>query len=122
VIKRVKGRHLNRPKGRREALCRNLMSALLQYGEVRTTEARAKEVQSRVERLITLAKRGDLHARRLVLSRLPNQVAVGRLFSEIAPRYADHSGGYTQLLRLEQRRGDGAQMMLLRLVKSTEGS
>ncbi len=115
--KRVYVRRLNRDKGKREALCRNLLSTLVLNGEVHTTTARAKEVRSRVERLITLAKRGDLHARRLALSRLPHQKAVHHLFDELGPRYADRSGGYTRTLRLGTRRGDGAPIMMVKLVE-----
>lgn len=110
-------RRLNRDKGKREALCRNLLSALVLTGEIQTTTARAKEVRSRLERLITLAKRGDLHARRIALSRLPHQEAVHRLFDELGPRYADRPGGYTRALRLGARRGDGATMMMVQLVE-----
>ncbi len=114
--KRMYVRRLNRDKGKREALCRNLLSTLVLNGEIHTTTARAKEVRSRAERLITLAKRGDLHARRLALSRLPHQEAVHHLFNELGPRYADRPGGYTRALRLGTRRGDGAQVMMVQLV------
>lgn len=115
--KRMNVRRLNRDKGKREALCRNLLSTLVLTGEIQTTTARAKEVRSRLERLITLAKRGDLHARRIALSRLPHQDAVHHLFDELGPRYADRPGGYTRALRLGARRGDGATMMMVQLVE-----
>ena len=115
--KRVYVRRLNRDQGKREALCRNLLSSLVLNGEIHTTTARAKEIRSRVERLITLAKRGDLHARRIALSRLPHQEAVHHLFDELAPRYADRPGGYTRALRLGTRRGDGAPMIMVQLVE-----
>jgi large subunit ribosomal protein L17 len=117
VKKRTNVRRLNRDKGKREALCRNLLGTLVLNGEVHTTTARAKEIRSRVERLITLAKRGDLHARRQALSRLPHQEAIHHLFSELGPRYAERQGGYTRLLRLGTRRGDGATMMMIQLVE-----
>ncbi len=115
--KRNAVRRLNRDKGKREALCRNLLGTLVLNGEVHTTVARAKEVRSRMDRLITLAKRGDLHARRTALSRLPHQDAIHHLFTELGPRYADRPGGYTRTLRLATRRGDGAQMMMVQLVE-----
>ena len=115
--KRVYVRRLNRDKSKREALCRSLLSTLVLNGEVHTTSARAKEVRSRVERLITLAKRGDLHARRIALSRLPHREAVHHLFDELGPRYAERPGGYTRTLRLGTRRGDGAQLMMVQLVE-----
>ena len=115
--KRVTVRRLNRAKHKREALCRGLLSTLMLNGEVHTTTARAKEVRSRAERLITLAKRGDLHARRLALSRLPHQEAVRHLFDELGPRYAERPGGYTRTYRLGTRRGDGAPLMMVQLVE-----
>ncbi len=115
--KRVYVRRLNRAQGKREALCRSLLSTLVLNGQVHTTSARAKEVRSRVERLISLAKRGDLHARRLALSRLPDREAVSHLFEELGPRYADRPGGYTRTFRLGTRRGDGAPVMMVQLVE-----
>ena len=115
--KRNSVRRLNRDKGKREALCRNLLGTLVLNGEIHTTVARAKEVRSRMDKLITLAKRGDLHARRLAIARLPQRDAIHHLFAELGPRYADRPGGYTRTLRLASRRGDGAQMMMVQLVE-----
>ncbi len=115
--KRVAVRQLNRPRDRRTQLCRNLLAALIMEGEVRTTSARAHEIRSRLDHLVTLAKRGDLHARRLALSRLPHPPAVQQLFGELAERYRERQGGYTRALRLGTRRGDGAELMLVQLVE-----
>jgi large subunit ribosomal protein L17 len=112
----VAGRRLGRSTGNRQALRKNLMTQLFKYERIKTTEAKAKAVRSEAEKLVTLAKRGDVHARRLVLARLNEPDVVKKLFSDLAPRYADRPGGYTRVLHLGPRPGDAADMVLLELV------
>ena len=114
---RIGGRKLSRKMGPRLALFKNLTVSVLRYERVRTTEAKAKEVQGRVERMITIAKRGDLAARRTVVSEFPNEpLVVTKLFDEIAPKYADRSSGYTRIIKIGQRSGDAAEMVQIELV------
>ena len=114
---RVDGRKLSRRQGPRLALYRNLTVSVLRYERIKTTEAKAKEVRGRVEHMITLAKRGDLTARRAVISQLPNEpLVVNKLFDEIAPKYADRTSGYTRIVRLGQRLGDAAEIVQLELI------
>ena len=114
---RVDGRKLSRKHGPRMALYRNLTVSVLRYERVKTTEAKAKEIKGRVERMITLAKRGDLNARRAVISQLPDEpLVVRKLFDEIAPKYADRTSGYTRLVRVGQRLGDAAPIVQIELV------
>jgi len=114
---RVAGRQLNRSRGHRRALFRNLITELFRHGRIRTTEAKAKAVRGEAERLITLAKRGDLHARRQVLDTVTDVQIVKRLFEEIAPRYQERPGGYTRLVKVGPRLGDAAPMVILELVE-----
>jgi large subunit ribosomal protein L17 len=114
---RKKGRKLSRSPAHRRATLRNLASNLLRHGRIQTTTAKAKELRPFVERLITLGRRGDLHARRLATSRLQDKVAVGTLFEEVGPRFTDRPGGYTRILKLGTRRGDAAEMALIELVE-----
>jgi large subunit ribosomal protein L17 len=114
---RVDGRKLGRKMGPRLALYRNLTVSVLRYERVRTTEAKAKEVQGRIEKAITLAKRGDLSARRAVVSEFPNEpLVVTKLFDEIAPKYADRTSGYTRIVKIGPRAGDNAEIVQLELV------
>jgi large subunit ribosomal protein L17 len=114
---RVDGRKLGRKMGPRLALYRNLTVSVLRYERVRTTEAKAKEVQGRIERAITLAKRGDLSARRAIVSDFPNEpLVVTKLFDEIAPKYADRTSGYTRIVKIGPRPGDNADIVQLELV------
>jgi large subunit ribosomal protein L17 len=114
---RIDGRKLGRKHGPRIALYRNLTVSVLRYERVKTTEAKAKEISGRVERMITLAKRGDLSARRAVISEFPNEpLVVNKLFDEIAPKYADRTSGYTRIVRLGQRLGDAAEIVQIELV------
>jgi len=114
---RVDGRKLSRKQGPRLALYRNLTVSVLRYERIKTTEAKAKEVRGRVEHMITLAKRGDVTARRAVLSQFPNEpLVVSKLFDEIAPKYADRTSGYTRIVRLGQRLGDAAEIVQLELI------
>jgi large subunit ribosomal protein L17 len=104
------------PGDRRRALLRGLMAALLRHEHIRTTEARAKELRPRIERLVTLGKRGDLHARRLALSYLPDKLMVEKLFEDIAPRYSERAGGYTRIVKIGRRKGDAAEVVQIELV------
>ncbi|WP_049753476.1 50S ribosomal protein L17 [Thermoanaerobacter siderophilus] len=97
-------------------MLRNLVTDFLKYGRITTTEARAKEVRSISEKMITLGKRGDLHARRQALAYILDESVVKKLFDEIAPKYKDRQGGYTRILKLGPRRGDGAPLVIIELV------
>ena len=110
------GSRLNRPPALRLRLLRSLMGALIRYERVTTTEARAKELRRHVERLITTARRGDLHSRRLALATLPDPPAVSKLFQVVAPRYKERPGGYTRLTRVGLRKGDGALLVQIELL------
>jgi large subunit ribosomal protein L17 len=113
-----RNRHqLSRSASHRKLLLRNLCKELIDHERIRTTEAKAKAVKPEVEKLITLGKRGDLHARRLALSALgQDKFAVYKLFEEVAPRYVDRPGGYTRILKLGPRRSDASEMVYLELV------
>jgi len=114
---RIDGRKLSRAQGPRLALYRNLIVAVFRYERVKTTEAKAKEIRPQVERMITLAKRGDLAARRTVVAELPDEpLVVKKLFDEIAPKYADRTSGYTRLVRIGARLGDAAPIVQIELV------
>ncbi|NLC02897.1 MAG: 50S ribosomal protein L17 [Tissierellia bacterium] len=112
----AKLRKLGRPTDQRKAMLRNLTTSFLRNGRIETTVTRAKETQRMAEKMITLAKRGDLHARRQVLAYVYDETVVKNLFEEIAPKYADRNGGYTRVLKMGPRRGDGAEIALLELV------
>src|ERR1700733_5883537 len=108
---------LSRDSAHRKALLMNLIKEVLEHERIRTTEAKAKAGKPELEKLITLAKRGDLHARRQALSALgQDKFAVYKLFEEVAPRYADRPGGYTRVLKLGPRRSDATEMVYLELV------
>ncbi len=113
---RKKGRSLSRSPSHRKALLRNLATSLFHHERITTTTARAKELRPYAERLITLARRGDLHARRLVARRIRDRGVLMKLFDDIGPRYAERPGGYTRILKLGNRRGDAAEMALIELV------
>jgi len=134
---RVAGRRLGRTKEHRLAMRRNLVASLIQHETISTTIEKAKEVKPFAEKLITLAKKGTLAARRQAISQLGNRdivdeedgravktgTIVGKLFSELGPRYLDRAGGYTRIIRLSMRRlGDNGQLVLLQLVGADEGS
>ena len=114
---RVAGRKLGRFTKQRWALYRNQVSALLAHDKIVTTEAKAKEIRSLAEKMITLGKDGSLASRREALAFVTDKKAVDRLFGEIAPGYAERSGGYTRLLKLGPRPGDSAPMVQIELVK-----
>ncbi len=107
-------------RSHRKSVLANLAVALIQNERVDTTLARAKASQQFSERLITLARRGDLHARRIAFSRIRDKAAVTKLFDELGPRFKERSGGYTRVIKLGPRRGDGAEMARLMLVDSGE--
>ncbi len=114
---RIGGRKLSRKQGPRLALYRNLTVAVLRYERVQTTEAKAKEIRGQVERMITLAKRGDVAARRQVLAEFPDEpLVVTKLFDEIAPKYAERTSGFTRIVHLGQRLGDAAPIVQIELV------
>ena len=114
---RIDGRKLSRKQGPRLALYKNLTVSVLRCERIKTTEAKAKEVRGRVEHMITLAKRGDVNARRMVISQFPNEpLVVNKLFDELAPKYADRTSGFTRIIRLGQRMGDAAEIVQLELV------
>jgi large subunit ribosomal protein L17 len=107
---------LGRASAHRNALLRNLATELFRYERIRTTEARAKALRSFADRLITLSKRGDLHARRLAARDVHDRDILKKLFAEIGPRFKERAGGYTRVLKLETRRGDAASLALIELV------
>ena len=113
---RAKGRQLSRTSSHRRALLNNMATSLFEHGRVITTEAKAKELRPFAEKLITLARRGDLHARRLVQRKIKDRETLSRLFSEIGPRFAARPGGYTRILKLGHRQGDGADIARIELL------
>ena len=108
---------LGRDSAHRRSMLRNLVTDLFREGRITTTDMRAKEAGRQAEKLITIAKKGDLHARRQVLAYLFDEDVVTKLFDEIAPGYADRNGGYTRILKLGPRQGDNAEVVYLELVK-----
>jgi large subunit ribosomal protein L17 len=116
VRHRKKGRKLSRTASHKKATMRNMATALFRHERIETTTAKAKELRPYAERLITLARRGDVHARRQAASKIQDREVLGKLFDEIAPRYADRPGGYTRVLKLGARKGDAAEMSLIELV------
>lgn len=115
----VSGRKLNRTPAHRRMLYRNLVTALFKHERITTTVPKAKEARVVAEKLITFAKRGDLHARRQAAKKLNEPEVLQKLFAEIGPRYADRPGGYTRILRLGNRKGDNAEVAILELVDHT---
>jgi ribosomal protein L17 len=112
VAHRIGGRKLSRKTGPRMALYKNLTVSVLRYERVQTTEAKAKEIRGRVERMITLAKQNDLAARRAIVAAFPNEpLVVNKLFDEIAPKYTDRTSGYTRIVKIGARRGDAAPIV-----------
>ena len=109
-------RKLNRTASHRKAMFANMAAALIKHEQIVTTLPKAKELRSVVEKLITLGKRGDLHARRLVISRLRDKAMAAKLFETLGPRYKDRKGGYTRVLKAGFRFGDSAPMAVIELV------
>ena len=110
------GKKLGRDSAHRKALYSNLAGALIEHGRIKTTVTKAKAVKPIAEQMITLGRRGDLHARRQALAELRSQEAVHQLFADVAPRFADRPGGYTRIVKLGHRPGDAAEMVYLELV------
>ena len=115
------GRKLGRTTAHRRALLRNLATALLEHERITTTEPKAKELRRVADKLVTLGKRGDLHARRQALQVVRSNAIVRKLFDDIAPRFAERKGGYTRILRLGYRPGDAAAMAVIELVDAQPG-
>ena len=113
------GKKLGRDSAHRKALYANLAGALIEHGRIKTTEAKAKAVKPMAEKMITLGRRGDIHARRQAIAFLRSQDVVHKLFSEVAPRFADRPGGYSRIVKIGTRQGDGAEMVYLELVDHT---
>ena len=109
-------RKLGRPTDQRRAMLRNLVTSFLKHGKIETTVTRAKETKKLAEKMITLGKRGDLHARRQVLAFVTEETVVKDLFDNIAPKYSERNGGYTRMYKIGPRRGDGAETVILELV------
>lgn len=116
------GRKLSRTSSHRWALMRNLITCLLRDEKVQTTDPKAKEVRRWVDRVITLGKRGSLHARRQALGIVRDKAVVRKLFDSLAPRFKDRSGGYTRIIKVGWRRGDAAPISLIELVGSGENA
>ena len=114
---RNKGRKLSRTSTHRRATLRNLATSLFLHERIETTTAKAKELRPFAERLITLARRGDVHARRVAGRKLQDRDVLGKLFDDIAPRYVERPGGYTRILKVRRRKGDAAEMSLIELVR-----
>ena len=113
---RIAGKKLGRPTDHRLAMMRNQLTDLFRYERITTTEAKAKSLRPQAERLVTLAKRGDLHARRLALSKLYDKTVVDKLFHVLAPRFVERPGGYTRIIKMAPRQGDGAPMAAIQLM------
>lgn len=109
-------RTLGRASSHRDLMLRNMVTSLIKNGRIETTVTRAKEARKLAEKMITLAKRGDLHARRQALSFMLDETVVKNLFDEIAPKYAERNGGYTRIMQTGPRRGDAAPMAIIELV------
>ena len=117
---RQKGRKLGRTKSHRELMLRNMVVSLFENESIRTTEARAKEARRLAEKLLTWGKKGDLHSRRLALRYISNAAVIKKVFETIAPRFEGRDGGYTRIVRLSQRRGDAASMVVLELTEKSK--
>lgn len=114
---RVSGRKLGRPTAHRQALISNLLVSLFRHERIETTLAKAKELRPEADRMITLGKRGDLHARRQALAMIKDKTVVGKLFEDVAKRYTERQGGYTRVLQTGFRYGDCAPMSIIELVE-----
>lgn len=109
---------IGRTSAHRKAMLANAVCSLFESGRITTTVPKAKQVRRLAEKMITLGKRGTLHDRRLAIAKLRDPAAVGRLFSDVAPRYHERNGGYTRIMRLGQRTGDAAETCILELIES----
>jgi large subunit ribosomal protein L17 len=115
------GRNLGRAPSHRSAMVRNLVTSLFKHEQMETTDARAKELRQVAERMITLAKRGDLHARRQALATIREKAIVHKLFDELKDRFMDRQGGYVRIVKKENRKGDGALISIVQLLLKEEG-
>ncbi|MBW2383378.1 MAG: 50S ribosomal protein L17 [Deltaproteobacteria bacterium] len=113
---RKSGRKLGRSSSHRKALFRNMVTSLLQHERIQTTDAKAKELRGITDKMITLGKRGDLHARRQALSVIRDKDVTAKVFSELADRYRDRPGGYTRVIKIGHRAGDAAPVSIIELV------
>ncbi|MBZ0158317.1 MAG: 50S ribosomal protein L17 [Alphaproteobacteria bacterium] len=113
---KVAGRNFDRTANQRKALLRGLVSSLIEHQRIETTLAKAKAIKGITEKLVTFGKRGDLHAKRMVLSYIPNRVIMTKLFSEIAPRFVDRNGGYLRIVQTRQRVNDRAPMAIIEFI------
>ena len=111
---------IGRTGAHRKAMLANMVSSLIEHGQVRTTITKAKEARRVADKMVTLGKKGDLHRRRLAVSKLRDKTAVKKLFDEIAPQYADRNGGYTRIIKLSRRLGDAAEMCILQFVEADD--
>ncbi len=116
------GRKLNRTASHRKAMFANMAAALIQHEQIVTTLPKAKELRPIVEKLVTLAKRGDLHARRQAISRIRDEAMVGKLFATLGPRYAERNGGYIRVLKAGFRHGDNAPVAVIEFVDRDESA
>ena len=112
-----KGRKLGRTSAHRKAMLANMATSLFQHEKIKTTEPKSKELRRTAEKLITLAKRGDLHARRMAARTIRDKEILKKLFDDIGPRYSERNGGYTRIIKLGPRFGDGAPMTVIELVE-----
>jgi large subunit ribosomal protein L17 len=113
---KVAGRLFSRTANQRKALLRGLISSLIEHQRIETTVAKAKAIKGIAEKLVTFGKRGDLHAKRMVMSYIPNRTVMSKLFSEIAPRFADRNGGYLRIIQTRQRVNDRASMAIIEFI------
>jgi large subunit ribosomal protein L17 len=113
---RKAGRNLSRETSHRQAMLRNMVTSLFRHEQLETTDAKAKELRPIAEKMITLAKRGDLHARRQALATLRDKAVTHRLFEEVKDRYLDRQGGYVRIVKKEYRKGDGAPVSIVQLI------
>lgn len=113
---KVAGRLFSRTANQRKALLRGLVSSLFEHQRIETTVAKAKAIKGIAEKLVTFGKRGDLHAKRMVMSYIPNRTVMSKLFSEIAPRFADRNGGYLRIIQTRQRVNDRAPMAIIEFI------
>jgi large subunit ribosomal protein L17 len=114
------GRRLGRNSSHRKAMLRNMVTSLLDQEKITTTDARAKEVRKLAEKMITLGKKGDLHARRQALSVVQDKNVVAKLFDRLAPRYAERNGGYTRIMKVGNRAGDNAPVSIIEFVEQDQ--
>ena len=111
---------IGRTGAHRKAMLANMVSSLIEHGQIKTTITKAKEARRVADKMVTLGKKGDLHRRRLAVSKLRDKDAVKKLFDEIAPQYAERNGGYTRIIKLSRRQGDAAEMCILQFVETDD--